>query len=301
MVCQDLVQAMYSPSMQDAPVRIGELSRRTGVGVELLRAWERRYGLLRPARSAGGFRLYTPTDERRVRVMQHHLAGGLAAAQAAEAALSDVDDISQRDTGGALLEIERLRLARALDALDETGSQAALDALFAAFTVRTVLGEAILPYLADIGTRWERGDASVAQEHFASNLIRGRLLAIARGWDRGAGPRALLACAPGELHDLPLIAFGLALADLGWRISFLGPDTPIESITDAGAVLRPEAVVIAATIGDGLEPVSDALRTIASTTRLYLAGRGVQPAFAKRVGATLLAGDPVGAASELAY
>jgi DNA-binding transcriptional MerR regulator len=292
---------MYSPNMQDAPVRIGELSRRTGVGVELLRAWERRYGLLHPARSAGGFRLYTPTDERRVRVMQHHLAGGLAAAQAAEAALSDVDDISQRDTGGALLEIERLRLARALDALDETGSQAALDALFAAFTVRTVLGEAILPYLADIGTRWERGDASVAQEHFASNLIRGRLLAIARGWDRGAGPRALLACAPGELHDLPLIAFGLALADLGWRISFLGPDTPIESITDAGAVLRPEAVVIAATIGDGLEPVSDALRTIASTTRLYLAGRGVQPAFAKRVGATLLAGDPVGAASELAY
>ena len=157
-----------------------------------------------------------------------------------------------------------------------------------------MLAAAILPYLADVGERWERGEASVAQEHFASNLIRGRLLAIARGWDRGSGPRALLACAPGELHDLPLIAFGLALADRGWRISFLGPDTPIESISDAGAVLHPEAVVIAATIGDGLEPVSRALRTIARTTRLYLAGRGVQPALAKRVGATMLAGDPVG-------
>jgi DNA-binding transcriptional MerR regulator len=292
---------MYSPRMQDAPVRIGELSRRTGVGVELLRAWERRYGLLRPARSAGGFRLYTPSDEQRVRVMQHHLASGLAAAEAARAATSDVDDVSEREQGGALLEIERVRLVRALDALDETGSHAALDALFAAFTVRTVLAEAILRYLADVGARWERGEASVAQEHFASNLIRGRLLAIARGWDRGSGPRALLACAPGELHDLPLIAFGLALADRGWRISFLGPDTPIESIRDAGTVLRPDAVVIAATIGDGLEPVARALRTIARTTRLYLGGRGVQAAFAKRVGATLLAGDPVGAASELVY
>ena len=51
----------------------------------------------------------------------------------------------------------------------------------------------ILPYLRDLGERWERGEASVVQEHFASNLLRGRLLALARGWERGAGPAALLA------------------------------------------------------------------------------------------------------------
>ena len=300
-MCQVIVQVVYSLRMEDAAVRIGELSRRTGVGVELLRAWERRYGLLRPARSSGGFRLYTPGDERRVRLMQQHLSGGLAAAEAARAAIADVQEAPARDPAAALLDTERDRLARALDALDETGAHAALDALFAAFTVRTVLAEAILPCLADIGMRWERGDASVAQEHFASNLIRGRLLSIARGWDRGSGPRALLACAPGELHDLPLIAFGLALADRGWRITFLGPDTPIESIRDAGRVVRPDAVVIAATIAGLLEPLARQLRSIGRTTRLYLAGRGVEPAFAKRVGATALAGDPVGAASELAY
>ncbi len=285
--------------MEEGAVRIGELSRRTGVDVELLRAWERRYGLLRPARSAGGFRLYTPGDERRVRLMQQHLAGGLAAAEAARATVADVQEAPSETA--ALLDIERDRLTRALDALDETGAHAALDALLAGFTVRTVLAEAILPHLADIGARWERGEASVAQEHFASNLIRGRLLALARGWDRASGPRALLACAPGDLHDLPLIAFGLALADRGWRISFLGPDTPIESMTDAGRILRPDAVVIAATIAGLLEPFAAQLRMIARTTRLYLAGRGVEPAFAKRVGATVLAGDAVGAASELAY
>jgi len=55
----------------------------------------------------------------------------------------------------------------------------------------------------------------VAQEHFASNVLRGRLLGLARGWGEGVGPRAVLACAPGELHDLPLIVFGLTLAGRG--------------------------------------------------------------------------------------
>ena len=86
--------------------------------------------------------------------------------------------------------------------------------------------ELVLPYLAELGRRWEGGQASVAHEHFASNLLRGRLLGLARGWDRGAGPRAVLAAAPGELHDLPLIIFGLALWERGWRITYLGGDTP---------------------------------------------------------------------------
>src|SRR6185437_11735363 len=68
-------------------LRIGELSKRSGVSPELLRAWERRYGLLRPVRSAGGLRLYTPEDVERVRVMRQHLADGLAAAEAAALAL----------------------------------------------------------------------------------------------------------------------------------------------------------------------------------------------------------------------
>ena len=76
------------------------------------------------------------------------------------------------------------------------------------------------------------GDATVAQEHFASNLIRGRLLGIGRGWDSGEGPRAVLACAPGEQHDLGLIAFGLTLNRRGWRITYLGPDTPVDSLVD---------------------------------------------------------------------
>src|SRR5918912_1937680 len=81
---------LYSDRMDTDPgmLRIGELSRRLGVSDHVLRAWERRYGLLRPVRSAGGFRLYSEADLDRVRRMQGHLAQGLSAAEAARAPIA---------------------------------------------------------------------------------------------------------------------------------------------------------------------------------------------------------------------
>jgi methanogenic corrinoid protein MtbC1 len=154
--------------------------------------------------------------------------------------------------------------------------------------------------LRELGERWERGEASIAQEHFASQVVRGRLLGLARGWDRGAGPRAVLACMPGEQHDLGLIAFGLALRDRGWRIVFLGPDTPLDTLTDAADALRPDAVVLAATTPAHFERGRDALRAIARTLPVHVAGAGATPEVAAAAGARLLGPDPIAAAERLA-
>jgi len=279
----------------DGYLRIGELSRRTGVAPELLRAWERRYGLLRPARSEGGFRLYSEADEQRVERMRRHLREGLAAAEAARRAVDGVANMTAAapENGRPELEAGALRLRTALDGFDETGAQAALDSLFGTFTVETVLGAVILPYLVDLGERWSSGKATVAQEHFASNLIRGRLLGIGRGWDSGEGPRAVLACAPGELHDLGLIAFGLTLNRKGWRITYLGPDTPVESLVDTAGRLEPDLVVVAATSKRRLTPLVDALTALSRTTRVAVAGSG---AAAGVDGLQTLSEDPVTAA-----
>jgi MerR family transcriptional regulator, light-induced transcriptional regulator len=275
-------------------LRIGELSRRTGVAPELLRAWERRYGLLRPARSEGGFRLYSEADEHRVERMRQHLREGLAAAEAARRAVEGVADVSAAaQNGRPELGAGAAQLRIALDGFDEAGAQAALDALFGSFTVETVLGAVILPYLVDLGERWSTGDATVAQEHFASNLIRGRLLGIGRGWDSGEGPRAVLACAPGEQHDLGLIAFGLTLNRRGWRITYLGPDTPVDSLVDAAAGLQPDLVVVTATTKRRLTPLVDALTALSRQTRVAVAGSG---ATAGVDGLQTLSEDPVTAA-----
>jgi DNA-binding transcriptional MerR regulator len=281
----------------DSPVlRIGELSRRVGVSDHVLRAWERRYGVLRPSRSEGGFRLYSEADARRVRRMQDHLVRGLSAAEAARAALAD-DPAPGPDGLPAAADEMAGVLRRALDAFDEPAAQAVLDRLMSDRSVTAILREIVLPYLAELGDRWKEGTASIAQEHFASNLIRGRLAGLARGWGDGSGPRAVLACPPGEMHDLALMIFGIALNRRGWRIDYLGADTPVEELIRATAVRHPDLIVLAATRAQALEPLTAQLTTLARAAPLLLAGAGATPRFAAAVGARQVASDPVTAAS----
>ena len=269
-------------------LRIGELSRRSGVSPELLRAWERRYGLLRPTRSPGGLRLYSAGDLDRVREMQQHLAGGLAAAEAAALAARS----AETEPAPRLPTAARDELAAALDAFDEPRAQSTLDRLLAEATVESVLTDVILPFLEELGERWERGEASVAHEHFSTSVLRGRLLGLARGWGRGLGPVALLACLPGERHELGLMAFGLALRSHGWRIAFFGSDTPLNTVEDAADALQPSLVVLSAVTPDLVHAALPQLRTLASRYRVALGGAGTVGLGASDL-VLVLASDPV--------
>lgn len=275
-------------------LRIGEFARRVGVSPELLRAWERRYGLLQPVRSTGGFRLYTPEDASRVERMRNALAEGLSAAEAARSALGEF-----RPPEG-LLDDAAGRLLAAIRRYDEAAVHAVLDECFEGFAIDAVLRSVILPTLSNLGTGWEQGTLDVSQEHFASSLIRGRLLGLARLWGRGAGPLALLACAPGEAHDISLLAFGLVLRSYGWRILFLGADTPAATIQRTAAETRPALTVVTSFDPASLNAESEALRELARTTPLALSGPGASAELCDRVGATRLDGDLVAAAREVA-
>ena len=288
----------------DRPLlRIGELSRRLGVSDHVLRAWESRYGLLQPVRSPGGFRLYSGADESRVRRMQAHLARGLSAAEAARAALGE-DNGAQAGLGRAAGPRRAAPAAgelsgdlrQALDAFDEPAAQAVLDRLVSDLSLTAVLRDVVVPYLTELGERWERGTASVAQEHFASNVIRGRLAGLARGWGNGHGPRAVLACPPGELHDLALIVFGIVLNRNGWRIDYLGTDTPVDELARTVDARPPDLVVLAATVPENLKPHATQLTALARRAPLALAGPGATPQIAAAARARLLTGDPVTAA-----
>ena len=282
-------------STVESYLRIGELSRRTGVSVELLRAWEKRYGLLEPARSGGGFRLYSDADVERIQAMQRHLGEGLAAAEAARRALRH----EAHAPASGLVDGAQEELAAALAEFDDARAHAVLDRLLASLSLDAVLAQVVLPYLRELGEAWERGEATVTQEHFASALIRGRLLGLARGWGAGAGPHALLACPSGELHDLALIAFGLALRARGWRITYVGQDTPLEAIAEHARALEPDQVVLALTDPARLESSAGVVKKIARSSPVALAGAGASAELAKRCGARALAGDPIGEADRL--
>ena len=187
--------------------------------------------------------------------------------------------------------------ALALDRFDEADANAILDDAIARFTVEAVVSRVLLPVLHEIGTRWESGEISVAEEHFATALLRGRMLALGRNWGAGRGPLAVLACPPGELHDLGLIAFGLVLRERGWRVALLGADTPIDTIADAVAKLhagrgRPGGRDPGAVRGRRRGDQAPGRRTT-----VLIGGEGAGAKLATRLGATALEPDAVTAAA----
>ena len=278
-------------------LRIGELSRRVDVEPALLRAWEKRYGLLKPQRSDGNFRLYSLADVARVWAMKGHLARGLAAAEAAQLALSEeapipVGRTSQRaGAGGGALEL-RDQLA----VFDESAVHETLDRAFALNSLEEVLTGMIIPCLREIGQGWERGEISVAQEHFASTLLRARLLALARGWSAGSGLTAVLACPSGEQHDIGLICFGLILWRQGWRIVYIGQDTPANELPSTMAAVHPDVLVLAALTPGPFEDAVDTVRPLGSECVLTIAGAGANADLAARLGAVMLESDMMAAA-----
>ena len=257
-------------------------------------------------RSPGGFRLYSAGDEQRVRRMQFHLAQGLRAAEAARATITEGPTRCARcrsltaahaDGPAGLLALAA-DLRTALDALDEPAAQAVLDRLMSDFTLAATLRDVVVPYLRELGERWANGEVTIIQEHFASNVIRGRLAGLARGWGNGDGPRAVLACPPGELHDLPLLIFGIILNRRGWRVDYFGANTPVVEVIDGARRSPPDLIVVAATASERLTAISADLAHLAAVAPLALAGAGASPTAADAVGAELLTGDPVTAAEQ---
>jgi methanogenic corrinoid protein MtbC1 len=185
------------------------------------------------------------------------------------------------------------QLAAALEGFDEPRAHAIFDRLLAEVTLDVFLSEIVMPYLRDLGARWQRDEVTVAQEHFASNIVRGRLLGIARGWGRGLGPRALLACVPGEQHELGLLAFGLALRTHGWRVEYLGADTPLDTIRGVANSLDLDLVVVSSVTPERVGELVTDLRQIARERRLAVGGAGAEGLRTTGLDALALTDDPV--------
>lgn len=279
-------------------LQIGELAERVEVSTHTLRAWERRYGILKPSRTTGGYRVYSELDVRRVSAVLGLREQGVSIAEAARRVNANV--VAQIPAGrridAAAIVYE---MHRAVDRFDEFALSAALDRLLSSHRLEEALRDGLMPFLVQLGGRWERGEVSVAHEHFATQLIRRRLDSYSLMWADGDGPLVVLACPPGEQHDIPLLVLGVLLARSGWRIRYIGQETPVADLAQACSILQPDLVVMAATRDTTFRRSLDELRDLARSYRLLIGGRGATDTICADLGVEAMSQDVVAAASAL--
>lgn len=262
---------------------IGQASLRSGVAVSLIRAWERRYGFLRPSRTPGGYRLYDDDAIARLRAMRGLIERGWSARQAAA-------EVVAHETAPRLLATDvpaaRPTLIDAATRYDLAAVEGALDDLFGRGSFEAVIDDLVLPAAAMLGEAWADGEIDVAAEHLASSAISRRLSALFdHGGLPGSGPQVLVGLPPDSRHELGALAFAVALRRLGVDVLYLGADVPVESWVDAATESAAKAAVVGVVTSRDVSPATEVANALhAGRPDLVLAVGGASAAGLSAIG-----------------
>ena len=260
-----------------ANLNIAALSRRTGVPADTLRKWEQRYGVLQPGRTKGGQRHYSELDVARVEWLRERLEEGFRIGEAAEL-LGDAHLEAARTPADL-----RRAIYEAASHADLNALRTLLDQTFTLFPLDQSLSRIVEPVLQRVGEGWASGELSVAQEHLVSGAIRSRLerlLADARGDVRGV---AVLACVPGELHELGLLMLGALLRADGWQVAYLGADAPLDDVFELAERLDAPLVCLSATMSENVAMLAQA--PLPPGLTLVVGGHAASEPVARKLGA----------------
>ncbi len=276
-------------------LNISALSKRTGVAPDTLRKWERRYGVLKPARTAGSQRRYGELDVARVEWLRDRLAEGWRIGEAAR--------VLQEQETPAIAEPDALRRALVQSAYQGSPSttEGLLEQVFAVLPSEQAFAEILAPALVDVGEAWFQGRLSVADEHAFSAKVRRRvelLLADERPAVRGT---AVLACAPREQHELGLMILAVGLRADGWRVEFLGAATPVKDALRFAERVGASVICFSASREQTTSALATALRKVDEGTlaSIVIGGAATDAQLAHSLGVEYPGGDTKAAVERL--
>ena len=219
--------------------RIKRVAHLTGINPATLRAWERRYGLVAPDRTGSGYRLYTDEDVAMLSRIKALVDEGLTIGEAITRVRRGSEPLPADGAGPSVREA-RARMLEALLTFDRRGALEAYDSISNLPPVRRV-EEVLLPLVREVGDLWGCAEIGVAEEHFASAIIREKLAGIMEDLDTGTarGPEAVCVGLAGERHEFGLMGIGISLATRGWRVLYLGVDMPMDEVQRVVQSRRP--------------------------------------------------------------
>lgn len=248
--------------------RIGVVAERTGLSEEVIRAWERRYGVPTPQRTSKGYRVYTEADVALLMRLRELTREGMAIREAAALVPQLRREIAAGGHAGAngdRAPVERFEAAilGAAAALDQEALERVLDEALAVLSPIQLYEQLVVRIEARIGERSQRGTPGLAEERLVTQAVRGRLLALLRGSPSGGRGHVVCACLPDEEHDVGLLGAALRFRHAGYRVTFLGARTPIDHLLHVATTLR--ASVIA--LGSVIDPGAARLRRLLTAVR----------------------------------
>lgn len=236
------------------PIQV--VAKRTGLSADVLRAWEKRYGVLDPARSGGGRRLYSDDDIDYLRLLRRATVAGRNVGQVAGLGRAELEAMVREDEAAAVTraagrtagpeEVDAAveQALAAMRALDGPALDAALRRAMIETEALRFLDAVVVPLLVRVGVQWRHGEVSPAHEHLASSVLRGVLSDFTNTFvPRPDAPRFLSATPQGQRHEFGAMLAAASAAAAGWRITYLGGDLPAAAI--ATAARQTDAAVVA--------------------------------------------------------
>jgi len=279
------------------PIRV--VARLTGIPIDTLRAWERRYGAVEPARDERG-RLYDDVDLQKLKLLRRlvergHAIGRIATLGEPELGRLLEAGLEPRDRDGKADAVDLGGLLEAVERYDLPSVDRKLGKLSAVLSSREMVHEVVLPFMREVGLGWQQGRFTVAQEHMVSGALRSLLGSLVRVQAPREGRHGLVfATPPGERHELGITAAAMLAAAGGLGVTYLGADLPVGDVIEATRRTGARAVVIGLTRSVGVPEAVEAVRAVVDGVprgvEVFVGGAAAeaQPDAIRHAGATLL-------------
>jgi DNA-binding transcriptional MerR regulator len=268
------------------PIRAA--AKLTGISLDTLRAWERRYNAVTPARTERG-RLYAEADIRRLLLLRSAVESGRAISQVASLSDAQLEELERKaqsfsrkpETPAApeavLLELQPL--VDSVTSYDYAATNEELGRLALLLRPTELVYRVVLPLMRMAGENWENGVFQIAQEHMLSACVRNLLGGLVRLQKNGRGADSILFTTPsGELHEFGILAAAMLAVAQQFQVAYLGPNLPAREVLLAVEKSEPQAVVLGIMKTNATPAVRDDVHRLASelpvTTELWLGGGG---------------------------
>jgi len=234
---------------------IKAVSQATGLSIETLRAWERRYQIVVPIRDANGRRAYRPDDVIRLRKLREATERGHPISRLARLAAEEVDSLLRATSGQpgtAPLQNVADQIIEAAADYRPADCDRLLATTLALLPLQVVVQDVLSPLMVEVGERWHRGELSIAQERIVSMALRKQLSSVLDTYSRIAtGPIMVLATPSGERHELGILMCALLAAARNLRCHYLGPDLPMADLATYASRVNADVVVLSVLMNDG--------------------------------------------------